>query len=317
MALLGPVDAVPDHRTPPVRRTDAEVGEKGRAGLGEVVVDLVALPDPRVFVRPQPVAPLEMAAGHQARHQRDPEAPGEVVVARARVTQCLRAGSLTQRPHGRRGCQLLECLDQTPDRRSGQAVVAVPSARLDAEEACRRELAQVTARGRCADTGLGCESARRQRPSVPEREQHAAPTRIGYQRAHSGQVPSPCSCVMASTVGTARFDAGRTMHVLASARPDRAGDDIGGAGQCRRDAQRRGFRHAQHRASGRERHRCRAVRLIRRLRRGARAASGSSRLGDPCRARRRPVARYRRIVVRRRPRRRRGRTLPRRRRAQR
>src|SRR5205085_11599771 len=74
-----------------------------------------------------------------------------------------------------------ECLERLRDLRAMEPEVAAATAALGGEEAAVDEPREVPARGRGSDAGLGGESARRQRPAVAERREHARPGRLGEE----------------------------------------------------------------------------------------------------------------------------------------
>src|SRR6185312_11676887 len=173
---LGPIEARPAEGALPLphrREVDAEPAEEIDAGGG----DLAAV-----------IAEHDMAALDQGVSEADAEAPGEMVVAGARVAQ--RGVELAGRAVARRpvGGDRHDALDHAADRRRRQPVVAVTPLLLRHEQPRLGQLGEVAAGGLRRDTrGIG-ELARGERPPVHQGTEHVGASRIAEQRRDFGDL---------------------------------------------------------------------------------------------------------------------------------
>lgn len=194
VALFAPVDAISD-KSPARWRTHAELPEEATTCPGQRVVDVVAITGALVPAGPYgheaPVATLKVVVIDHGLHQVDSEPSGQMVITGARSAQRLGSGALSQRLDRRDRRQLLQRLDQVPDGWSRQAVVAVPTVRLNLQQPSVRELTQVSARGSAADAGLSGQPAGRQCPTVIEGEQHGTASSIGHHRSERSDIGIP------------------------------------------------------------------------------------------------------------------------------
>ena len=195
VALLGPVDAVADQRAPPAGdRVDVHAprGQLGVAARRQPVVDVAARRRQPVVLRElgveAPVAALDETAVEQRAHDRDAQPAAEVVVTEAAHADGVRGAALAQRADRPGGRELGERLEQPPDLRPGEPVVAVATVRLDRQQARVDEPAEVARGGRGSDAGLRGEHARGQRAAVAEGQQHARARRVGELRGEGGDV---------------------------------------------------------------------------------------------------------------------------------
>ncbi len=193
VVLLAPVHAVADRRARSGERAvdvDAQIAQPPRAVVGEAVVEVAA--DGRRAVGPRAPALVAAVAADQhavvdeAGHQRHPEPAGQVVVARARRADGVRAGALAQRAHRRRRGDAGQRLEGPGDVGPGEAEVAMAPVALGDHEAAVDELLQVHARGRGRDAGLRGQHAGGQLAAVGQRAQHARAARIAVRLRLSG-----------------------------------------------------------------------------------------------------------------------------------
>ena len=159
------------------------------------------------------VAARQHAVVDEAGHERDAEPAGEVVVARARGADGVRAGALAQRADRRLRCDAGQRLERPGDVGPGEAEVAVAPVALGDHEAAVDELSQVHARRGGRDARLRGEHAGGQLAAVGQRAQHAGAARIADEGAHCGEVGVPGH---APRVAARRFVPRRSLAVLPS-----------------------------------------------------------------------------------------------------
>jgi hypothetical protein len=94
----------------------------------------------------------------------------EVVVAAARVADCMRTGSLSERGDLLWGRDARHSLDELGDLRAGEREVSVPSVGRGGDQAGVDEPGEMMAHGRCCNTRLSGQHACRQRAAAGERK---------------------------------------------------------------------------------------------------------------------------------------------------